>query len=43
MVIERNREETEKRILDAVGRLIATDGFEKVGVNAVATSAGVAK
>ncbi|MDE7117298.1 MAG: TetR/AcrR family transcriptional regulator [Bacteroidaceae bacterium] len=43
MAIERNREETEKRILDAVGRLIATDGFEKVGVNAVAMSAGVAK
>lgn len=43
MAIERNREETERRILDAVGRLIATDGFEKVGVNAVATSAGVAK
>lgn len=43
MTTERNREETEKKILDAVGRLIAADGFEKVGINAVAAEAGVAK
>lgn len=43
MALERNREETEKRILEAVGRLVESDGFEKIGVNAVAAEAGVAK
>lgn len=43
MVLERNREETEKRILEAVGRIVESDGFEKIGVNAVAAEAGVAK
>lgn len=43
MTFERNREETEKRILEAVGRIVESGGFEKVGINAVAAEAGVAK
>ncbi|WP_456088630.1 TetR/AcrR family transcriptional regulator [Parabacteroides sp.] len=43
MVLERNREETEKKILEAVGRIIAANGFEKVGVNAVAAESGLSK
>lgn len=29
----KDRELTEKRILEAVGRIIENDGFEKTGVN----------
>lgn len=43
MILERNRVETEKKILDAVGCIVETDGFEKVGINAVAKKAGIAK
>lgn len=43
MTLERNREETERKILEAVGRLIAANGFEKVGVNAVAAESGLSK
>lgn len=43
MIAERNRAETERRILEAVGRIVESDGFEKVGVNAVANDAGVSK
>jgi AcrR family transcriptional regulator len=43
MITERNRGETEKRILEAVGRIVESDGFEKVGINAVANEAGVSK
>lgn len=43
MITERNRVETERRILEAVGRIVESDGFEKVGVNAVANEAGVSK
>ena len=28
---ERDREATEKRLLDAIGKMIAEDGFEKIG------------
>lgn len=41
--IGKDREATEKRILDAVGEIIAEEGFEKVGVNAVAQKAGISK
>lgn len=43
MILERNRVETERKILDAVGCIVETDGFEKVGINAVAKKAGIAK
>lgn len=38
-----DRESTEKKILDAVGKIIAEEGFEKAGVNLVAQRAGVSK
>lgn len=39
----KDRELTEKRILEAVGSIIENDGFEKIGVNVIAQRAGVAK
>lgn len=39
----KDRERTEKKILDAVGSVIAGDGFEGIGINAVAQKAGVSK
>lgn len=38
-----SREKTEKRIIDAVAHLLATKGFEAVGINAIAREAGVDK
>lgn len=40
---ERDRSATEKRLLDTVGQIIAEDGFEKVGINAIASLSGVSK
>ena len=40
---ERDRETTEQRLLDTVGGMIRETGFEKVGVNAIATRSGVSK
>lgn len=40
---ERDRETTEKRILDTIGQMISENGFEKIGINAVATQSGVSK
>lgn len=39
----RDREATERRILEATGRLLARDGFRGLGVNAVAREAGADK
>lgn len=39
----KDRESTEMKILEAVGEIIVEDGFEKVGVNAVAQKAGISK
>lgn len=39
----KDRELTEQRMLQAVGEIIAEDGFEKVGVNLLAQKAGVSK
>jgi AcrR family transcriptional regulator len=39
----RDRQTTEKKILDAVGRLLAVEGFRKFGINAVARHAKVDK
>ncbi len=40
---ERDREATEKRLLDTIGKMIAEGGFEKIGINAIATQASVSK
>lgn len=40
---ERDREATEQKLLDTIGQMIADEGFEKVGINAVATRSGVSK
>ena len=39
----KNRELTEKKIIDAVERIIENQGFEKLGINAIASEAGVSK
>ena len=39
----KDRELTAQRILDSVGELIADEGFERIGVNAIAQKAGVSK
>ncbi|WP_321517576.1 TetR/AcrR family transcriptional regulator [uncultured Bacteroides sp.] len=39
----KNRDLTEKKILDAVGEIITECGFEKVGINAVAQRANISK
>lgn len=41
--MERDRESTEKRLLETIGEMIAEQGFENLGVNAVAAQAGVSK
>lgn len=40
---ERDREATQRRLLDTFGALILDCGFEKVGINAIAERAGVSK
>lgn len=40
---EKDRQSTEKRLLEAIGKIIIEDGFEKVGINAIASQAGVSK
>src|SRR5574344_3067358 len=40
---EKDRESTEKRILNAIGEMIAEEGFEKIGVNAIAARSGGSK
>ena len=42
-VTGRDRKATEKRLLDTIGKMIAENGFEKIGINAVATRSGVSK
>lgn len=41
--MSKGKEETKQRLLDAVGRVLARQGFEGLGVNAVAREAGVDK
>ncbi len=41
--MERDREATEKMLLDTIGQMIAENGFEKIGVNAVSAQSGVSK
>lgn len=40
---EKDRESTEKKLLEAVGEIIIKHGFDKVGINAIASKAGVSK
>ena len=40
---ERDREGTEKRLLETIGNMICESGFEKIGINAVAAQSGVSK
>lgn len=40
---ERDREMTEKRLLETIGTMIRETGFEKIGINAVAAQAKVSK
>lgn len=42
-VNEKDRESTEKKLLDALGEVIVNEGFEKIGVNLIASKAGVSK
>jgi AcrR family transcriptional regulator len=39
----RDRAATEERILDAVGEVLARDGFSGIGINAIAKQAGIDK
>lgn len=41
--VERDREGTEKRLIDTIGQMVGEQGFEKIGINAVATQSGVSK
>lgn len=41
--VEKDREATEKRLLDTIGKMIEENGFEKIGINAVAAQSGVSK
>jgi AcrR family transcriptional regulator len=43
MAISRDRELTEQRLIETVGRLLARSGFAALGVNALAREAGVDK
>ena len=39
----KNREHTESRILEAVASIIESEGFEKLGINTIASKANVSK
>jgi AcrR family transcriptional regulator len=43
VVMARDREETKEKILQAVGKLLASGGFQRLGINAIAREAGVDK
>lgn len=43
VIVQRNREETEKKIISAVGRIISREGFGNIGINAVAREAKIDK
>ncbi len=40
---ERDRAATERRLLETIGQMVAEDGFEKIGINAIAAQSGVSK
>lgn len=39
----KNREQTESRILEAVASIVESEGFEKLGINTIASKANVSK
>ena len=39
----KNREQTENRILEAVASIVESEGFEKLGINTIASKANVSK
>jgi AcrR family transcriptional regulator len=41
--MQRDRAQTEKRLIEAVGQLIAENGFDQLGINRVASRAGINK
>lgn len=41
--MERDRAATEKRLLETIGEMIAEQGLEKLGINAVAARSGISK
>lgn len=41
--IEHDRESTENKLIVAIGQMIEENGFEKIGINAVAAKSGVSK
>ena len=41
--IEHDREATENKLIVAIGQMIEENGFEKIGINAVAAKSGVSK
>ncbi len=41
--MNRDRQQSEQRLIDAVGQILATEGFSALGINAVARTAGVDK
>lgn len=41
--MERDREATERRLLETIGQMITEHGFEKIGINAVSAQSGVSK
>lgn len=43
MVKERDRQQSEEKLIDAVGKLIGESGFENLGINQVAKKAGFSK
>lgn len=43
MIETKDRADTEAKLLKAVGRVLAQQGFERIGVNAIAKEAGVDK
>lgn len=43
IINEKDREQTKKRLLDALGSIIKNEGFAKIGVNSIAAKAGVSK
>ena len=43
IIAERNRNATEKKLLDTIGQIITEAGFEKFGINAIASLSGESK
>lgn len=42
-IIQRNKEESKQRLIDAVGQIIVKEGFKGIGINSIAKQAGLDK